>query len=67
MTYYIPQSRKSEKNKEYVGGGRGPGKFEVSKLFLILFPASAKKDIFILEGKLPLKQCPELAQYSQAL
>ena len=48
-------------------GGRGPGEFEGSTLFLIIFPASTQEGFLILEGQFPLKQCPELAQYSQAL
>ena len=45
----------------------GPGVFEGFTLFLILFTASAQEGFLIFEGQFPLKQFPELAQYSQAL
>ena len=56
---------KAEKVKKIWGGV--PGEFEGSTLLLIIFPASTQEGFLILEGQFPLKQCPELAQYSQAL
>ena len=61
MTYYTPKAEKVKKNMG------SPGVFEGFTLFLILFTASAQEGFLIFEGQFPLKQFPELAQYSQAL
>ena len=62
-----PKSEKVKKLDWGRGGLGSPGEFEGSLLFSVIFPASTKDGFLIIEGQLPLKQCPELAQYPQGL